>query len=74
VGTIAASKFSEALKLNSSLTELNMSGNRIVASHRSLNTENEIGDEAVIKLSEALKSNSSLVTLELYGNRLVVSF
>jgi hypothetical protein len=70
-----AIELSEALKLNSSLTWLNLRGNRlIIVFSFSLNVGNNIGNEGAIELSEALKSNTSLTSLNLNSNKLVVSF
>jgi Leucine-rich repeat (LRR) protein len=70
---------SEALKSYTTLTSLNLTGNKLVASFHvlhsfSLNKGNDIGSEGVIKLSEALKSITSLTLLDLTGNILVASF
>jgi hypothetical protein len=64
---------SEALKLNTSLTSLDLSSNRPVASFQfSLNTDDSIDDEGALQLSEALKLNTSLTSLNLSCNRLVL--
>src|SRR5690606_38076669 len=69
-----AIKLSETLESNSTLTSLELNGNRLVASFHSLNTDNFIDTEGGIKLFEALKSNSFLSSLILSGNRLVAAF
>jgi hypothetical protein len=64
-----AIQLSEALKFNSSLTLLNISGNILVVFISFLrNTENDIGPKGGMQLCEALKSNSSLTFLDISRN------
>jgi hypothetical protein len=65
---------SEALKSNTSLTSLDLYGNRPVASFHSHSIGNDIGAFGAIYLSEALKSNTSLTSLDLEGYLLVPLF
>jgi hypothetical protein len=69
-------KLSEALKSNSTLTSLNLSGTKLIALFISFSpdTGNNIGTEGGIMLAEALKYNSTLTYLNIIGNRLVGSF
>jgi hypothetical protein len=69
-----AIKLSEALKLNTSLTELNIDCNNLLFRFIQLYTDNEIGTEGGIALCEALKSNSSLTSLKIISNRLVLLY
>jgi hypothetical protein len=68
-----ANELSELLKSNSSLTLLDLTGNKRCVISFSLNTDNDIGDEGAINLSEALKSNTSLTELNLSSNELFIS-
>jgi hypothetical protein len=74
IGAEGVCKLSEALKSNSSLTVLDLSGMEQCFISFSLNAGNNIAAEGAISLSEALKSNSSLTTLYLTSNILVASF
>jgi hypothetical protein len=70
-----ATELSEALKVNTSLTSLDLSSNTLLVHLFSLNTDNPIDNEGANKLFEALKSNSTLNKLDLYRNILCfVSF
>jgi hypothetical protein len=67
----------EALKSNSSLTELDLTSRDLLLHECisfSLNTGNDVGTKGAIQLSEALKSNTTLTILDLNGNKLVASF
>jgi hypothetical protein len=74
IGNEGAIKLSEALKSNSSLSDLNLSGDTCCLISFSLNTENKIGNEGAIQLFEALKSNTSITSLNLNGFKLVALF
>jgi hypothetical protein len=74
IGNEGLTALSEALKSNSSLTSLNLSGDNLFPHSFSLSTANGNIDKAgAIKLYEALISNSSLIELNLRRNTLVVS-
>ncbi|RMX59386.1 hypothetical protein pdam_00016382 [Pocillopora damicornis] len=80
-----AAALAEGLKYNTSLTTLNLYGNKIghdgaaalgeclkyntSLTWLDLNT-NEIGDDGAAALGEGLKYNTSLTTLNLYGNKI----
>jgi hypothetical protein len=70
IGTAGVIKLSEALKSNSTLTELHLGCTTLVASFILNHVGNDVGKEGAVNLSEALKSNSSLATLSLHCNRL----
>jgi hypothetical protein len=68
-------KLSEILKSNSSLTVLDLGGNKVDSSVLLTQyTANKIGDEGAIKLFEVIKSNSSLNLLDLRCNITVATF
>jgi hypothetical protein len=70
IGTKGAIKFSELLKLNSPLTELELYCITCCFFSFSLMTANDIDNAGAIKLAEVLMSNSSLTSLGLSGNKL----
>ncbi|OAQ29422.1 RNI-like protein [Linnemannia elongata AG-77] len=66
VGDSGAQEFSEALKINSTLTSLSLWGNSTLDP---LNLDgNSIGPNGAQALSDALKINSTLTALDLWGN------
>jgi hypothetical protein len=69
-----AIKLAEALKSNSSLTQLSLNSNIVASIHTHSNEGNSIGSAGATKLFEALKSNSSVTALNLGGKRPVASF
>jgi hypothetical protein len=73
ISTEGGIRLATALKSNSSLTALDVSGNRLVASSFSFNTDNSIGIEGQTKLLESLVSNTSLVFFVLDSSRSVAS-
>ena len=77
IGDSGALSLSEALKVNSSLTHLDLEG---LMKHSCVKTNcfyciyNNIGLPGVLSLSEALKVNSSLTLLELSQNGFSFSY
>ena len=76
IGDKGATPLSEALKSNTTLTQLNLSGEdkrrhtkdihqQFTFSFHFTKTGNEIGDVGATSLSEALKSNTTLTELDL---------
>ena len=59
IGDEGGKAIGEALKVNTSLTEINLDGNKI-------------GDEGGKAIGEALKVNTSLTKIGLDGNKLVM--
>jgi hypothetical protein len=74
IGIEGAIQLADALKSNTTLTELNLRGNRPVSSSRSLNIGNMIENEGAIKLFEALKSNSTLTSFNISGLKICKHF
>jgi len=71
-----ASKISETLKVNTTLTELRLSGDELEYNEKEKEmkmkvnkwTGNWIGDEGANKISESLKVNTTLTKLDLGGD------
>ena len=79
IGSAGATSLSEALKSNTTITELDLSGeckrekiqrtsiSKSLFSFLFTSTDNKIGERGAKSLSEALKSNTTLTELDLWG-------